>query len=70
MALSLEIMNMEVYEMVFNSEYFTIFPIPEKQIQLWRQLQSRMVDATPLTIIFCQKYNRNGSFFDSFIIKF
>lgn len=61
MALSLEVMDVESYQITFNSEYFTTFPIPENQIYFWRQIQSRMVDAIPLSIIFSSKTHRINS---------
>ena len=51
-ALSLEIIDMEAYNIAFNSAYFKLFPIPESQVQLWRTLQSQMVDATLQKVIF------------------
>ncbi|KAL3118119.1 hypothetical protein niasHT_001893 [Heterodera trifolii] len=52
MALSLEITDIEVYNVLANSAYFDLFPLPARQIQIWHHVRERMVDAQPLPIIF------------------
>ncbi|KAL3100377.1 hypothetical protein niasHS_001680 [Heterodera schachtii] len=52
MALSLEITDIEVYNVLANSAYFDLFPLPARQIQIWHHVRERMVDAQPLQIIF------------------
>uniref|UniRef100_A0A915E9Z1 [histone H3]-trimethyl-L-lysine(4) demethylase n=1 Tax=Ditylenchus dipsaci TaxID=166011 RepID=A0A915E9Z1_9BILA len=52
MALSLEIMDVEAYQMAFSSAYFQLFPIGEVQVEVWRQIQAKMVAASPRSIIF------------------
>uniref|UniRef100_A0A183CM42 DHC_N2 domain-containing protein n=1 Tax=Globodera pallida TaxID=36090 RepID=A0A183CM42_GLOPA len=52
MALSLEVTDIEVYNALANSAYFDLFPLPERQIQIWHHVRERMVDAEPLPFIF------------------
>lgn len=53
MSLSLEVIDVEVYKMAFSSSFFSkLFPIDQKHIDIWRRMQSRMVEALPRQLIF------------------
>lgn len=53
MPLSLEVIDVEAYKMAFSSTYFSkLFPISQKHIDIWRRMQSRMVEALPRQLIF------------------
>lgn len=75
-ALSLEIIDMEAYNIAFSSAYFQIFPIPESQVEIWRRLQSQMVDSALQKVIFPglggmtlspnRRYKRHSSGFGSY----
>ncbi|KAI1725045.1 lysine-specific demethylase rbr-2 [Ditylenchus destructor] len=59
-ALSVEVMDTEAYQMAF-AVYFKLFPLPEQQIERWRQIQARMVEAKSSPIIFPPPSPSNGS---------
>jgi hypothetical protein len=61
LALSLEAIDTEAYEMAFGSSYMQIFPFNETEKTTWSKIRNRVVASVPRHVIFAASLTRQRS---------